>query len=274
MYISLANWRLSQLSAVVNPRPTPYEDVNKTLLFMCSKMQSILGKKLVGFYLYGSLSLGDFDPAASDVDFLIVTDGTLSSEEFELLRVMHEEISASNLAYAHHLEGSYIPVVALRRYDPENNLHPTIGIDWEFQVAEHGRRWVLERHIVREHGVVVYGPPPATLIDPVSERELRHAVCEELSNGWTAALEKPGWLQTRDYQAFAILTMCRALYTLKHGELTSKPIAAAWAHQQYPEWQPMIERALIWRYQHVPDDMAEMLIFLRTAIQLGLQECS
>lgn len=257
-----------------NPRPTPYEDVNKTLLFMLSKMQSILGKKLVGFYLYGSLSLGDFDPATSDIDFLIVTAGPLSPEEFELLRVMHDEIGASDLPYAHYLEGSYIPVAALRRYDPENVMHPTIGIDWEFQVAPHRRKWMLERHIVREHGVVVYGPPPATLIDPVAAQDLRQAVCEELSIGWTATLEKPDWLQTRDYQAFAIFTMCRALYTLRNGELASKPVAAAWAHQQYPEWRPIIDRAMVWRYQHIPDDMTELLAFLREAIARGLQECS
>jgi predicted nucleotidyltransferase len=259
-----------------NLSPTPYEDINKTLHFMLSKIQNILGKKLVGFYLYGSLSLGDFDPDSSDVDFLVVTADTLSTEEFEQLRAMHAEIAASNLPYALHLEGSYIPLVALRKYDPQNDYHPTIGSDWDFQIGVHGSRWIFERHIVREQGVVVYGPPPETLIDPVSPEDIRWAVCHTLRGFWSEQIkegEEPEWLRGRDYQAFAILTLCRALHTLKHGTLLSKPQAAAWARQQYPAWQPIIDRALSWRSQHEPDDMMDMLAFLREAIARGLQEC-
>jgi hypothetical protein len=32
--------------------------------------------------------------------------------------------------------------------------------------------WVIHRHMLREHGVVLAGPPPHTLIDPVQPDEL------------------------------------------------------------------------------------------------------
>lgn len=156
----------------------------------------------------------------------------------------------------------------------ERSSHPTIGIDWEFQVALHKSNWVIERYIVREHGVVVWGPSPRTLIDPISPRELREAVCEQLSDFWYAQLAEPGWLRPRHYQAFAVLTLCWALYTLSQGTVTSKPEAAACAYQAlYPQWQPVIERSLIWRHQHEIDDLTATLDFLRYAIQRGIETC-
>ncbi len=159
-------------------------------------------------------------------------------------------------------------------YDPQDASHPTIGVDWEFHVGRHESNWILERHIVREHGIVVWGPPPDTLIDPVTPQELRAAVCEKLRSFWSKQFSDPEWLRARDYQAFAVLTLCRALYTLRYGDVVSKPKAAAWACLALdPQWRPIIERALIWRKQHVQDDMTETLEFLRFAVARGLELC-
>jgi hypothetical protein len=247
--------------------PTPYRDVNMLLQDFLVAVQAILAEKLLGFYLYGSLSLGDFDPGSSDVDFLIVTTEELSGKVLDTLREMHATLAANGNLYAQRLEGSYISRAALQRYDPNNARHPTIGIDREFQVARHGSNWIIERHIVREHGVIVWGPSPRSLIDPVSPHELRTAVYEALEQFWQQQLTGPEWLRPRDYQAFAVLTMCRALYTLSQGEIVSKPAAAAWALQTLdPRWRPLIERALIWRHQHDKDDLTETLAFLHFAL--------
>src|SRR5207237_4307608 len=96
------------------------------VLMLLAGVQTILREKLVGFYLYGSLSLGDFDPGSSDIDFLAVTTEDLSGELLGLLRDMHVSIASSGLPYAKRLEGSYIPRGPLRRYDPRHACHPTI----------------------------------------------------------------------------------------------------------------------------------------------------
>src|SRR6185312_1194051 len=92
------------------------EAVRPILALLLSSIQDILGDQLVGLYLYGSLSSGDFDPASSDVDFVAVTCGAIAENDpaFEYLREMHERIAASGLPFADHLEGSYIPQVAWR----------------------------------------------------------------------------------------------------------------------------------------------------------------
>ncbi|HEU5229420.1 MAG TPA: aminoglycoside adenylyltransferase domain-containing protein [Ktedonobacteraceae bacterium] len=262
------------MSFTASTNPTPYGDVNALLHLLLAKVQTILGDKLIGCYLYGSLSLGDFDPESSDIDFLMVTTEELIENVLEELRNMHADIAASGLLYANHLEGSYIPRAALRSYDPHDANHPTIGIDWDFHVGQHGSNWIIERHIVREYGVVVWGPSPKTLIDPVPMQAIKAAVCEMLRTFWKAQLAGSEWLRPRDYQAFAILTMCRALYTLRQGVVASKPEAAAWACQALdPNWRPTIEKALTWRSQHVKDDLSETLAFLRFAIMYSEELC-
>lgn len=247
--------------------PTAYKQVNSILNLLFTRVQAILGDQLVGFYLYGSLSLGDFDSESSDVDFLIVTTEDLSEKTLVALREMHESITESSLPYAKKLEGSYIPRDALRRYDPKNARHPTIGVDWSFTIGQHKSNWIIERYIVREHGVILYGPSPRTLIDPITPGELRDAVCQQLSNYWQAQFADPAWLRPRDYQAFAILTMCRALFMLHTGNVPSKPQAAAWGLKNLDAtWKPTIERTLIWRTQHIDDDLTETLDFMRYAL--------
>jgi hypothetical protein len=269
----LAQKEISPLNLELATGPTPYQEVNALLSLMLSKVQAILGEQFVGFYLYGSLSLGDFDPASSDIDFLVATTEDLSEEVCECLQEMHASITASGLPYATKLEGSYIPCAALRRYDPNNARHPTIGVDWPFQRGEHGNNWIIELHIVREHGIVVWGSAPQMLIDPVSLQEIQAAVCAHLKNQWQTLIEDLEWLRPRDYQAFAVLTLCRALYTLQHGMVSSKPQAAAWAQEAYPGWKPIIERSLLWREQHEKDDLTETLAFLREALVLAREEC-
>jgi len=83
--------------------------------------------------------------------------------------------------------------------------------------------------MLRERGVVVLGPSPRDLIDPVSPSDLRRTVVGVLQEFWAVQLDDSKFLQPRKYQAFAVLTMYRALHTLDCGAVVSKPAAARWA---------------------------------------------
>lgn len=257
------------------------DEVRPILALLRERIQGVLGDELVGLYLYGSLSSGDFDPASSDVDFVAVTRETLSEEACERLRAMHARIAASGLPFAAKLEGSYIPRAAWRRYDPDDARHPTIGVDWPFQIGLHDANWVIERAIVRERGVVLVGPPPATLLDPVSPEQLRAATCQQMNGDWwRATIHDEAWLRPRPYAAFAVLTFCRALYAVEHGAYCSKPVAAAWAGEQYPTWRPTITWALAHRGDHsadhddtTPGELADAQAFLRAALAMIQARC-
>ena len=263
-------------SARLPDLPDLPEEIQPVLALLRERIQAVLGDQLVGLYLYGSLSSGDFDPASSDVDFVAVTEDALSDEACERLREMHMRIAASGLPFATHLEGSYIPREAWRRYDPANARHPTIGSDWPFQIGFHDANWIIERAIVRERGVALVGPPPATLLDSVSPEQLRAATCQQMSDVWQARITDDEWPRPRLYPAFAVLTLCRALYTLRHGAFCSKPVAAAWASEHYPAWQPTIAWALAHRADHddtTPAELADALTFLRDALAAVQSRC-
>ncbi|HST89369.1 MAG TPA: aminoglycoside adenylyltransferase domain-containing protein [Ktedonobacterales bacterium] len=250
--------------------PTPYARVNETLNLLRARLRAILGAKLVGLYLYGSLAAGDFDPASSDVDFVAATAAWRDDAELAALAAMHAEIAANGGTWGRRLEGAYFPLDALRRHNPQDMRHPFLSSTTPFGVHDLGWDWVINRHTLRERGVVVDGPPPATLIDPITREELTDAVRMLLRTDWARYLDDPELLRARNYQAFAIFTMCRALYALERGEFVSKSAAAAWADQHLDaEWRPLVERVPAWRADKAVDDAAlpETLRFLRAVIE-------
>lgn len=247
-------------------RPTPYPEVNEVLLVLLGNVKRILGNQFIGMYLYGSLSSGDFDPETSDIDFLVVTAGILPHEIIAELEAMHKESWSPSLKRAGELEGSYIPKDLIRRHDPTGSPCPTVN-EGKFFVDKRGSDWIIQRHVIREYGVIVEGPDPKTLIDFVNPGEIRGAVLGVLQEWWFPMLEDPSWLQEHEsaYCAFAVITMCRALHALEHGTITSKPKAVQWAREVLDRsWMSLIDKALAASRQGTQENfLDETLGFIR-----------
>jgi hypothetical protein len=96
---------------------------------------------------------------------------------------------------------------------------------------------------VREQGIALFGPTPKTIIEPITREEFIQTVRSQVRE-WREWVEHG---HTRPWQAYAILTMCRALYAVTNGEQASKKQAALWAAQALPEWSSLINSALAWR---------------------------
>ena len=251
------------LVSVFAPHPTDYPEANNLMSALLSGVQTILVKHFIGLYILGSLAGGDFNPLNSDIDFVVVTDNALSEEILKDLEAMHTRIIKSSLKWAEKLEGSYIPKAALRRYDPFDTEYPAF---WDGRIAlgKHGSDWVIQRHILREKGVVVAGPIPKSLIDQVSPKEIMWAAKETLHEWWSPQLCNTVRLRSSEYQAYAILTMCRALYTLEYGTIVSKPTAAHWAQAVLDKrWALLIEWAIAGRDDLQSGNMNEVLNFIR-----------
>jgi hypothetical protein len=212
--------------------PTPYPYVNAVLDELLSGVREILGERFVGLYLDGSLAAGDFNPQRSDIDFLVATTSELPDEQVLALAALHARLAAGDSPWGSVLEGSYIPLDALRRYDPAHASHPNIEWGGELKVEKHERDWVIHRHILRQHGIALAGPAPQALIDPVSPAELHQAVQELFKVWWAPMLSDPAHLRHPGYQVYAVHTMCRILYTLEFGAVVSKPVAARWAQER------------------------------------------
>ncbi|MBN1372743.1 MAG: DUF4111 domain-containing protein [Anaerolineaceae bacterium] len=226
--------------------PTPYAEANAAVEGLLDGVKAVLGKQMVGLYLYGSLAGGDFDPQTSDIDFLVVTREALGESQVAALEAMHTRLWAAGPKMTAKLEGKYLPLVDLPRFDAQAGPFPTVN-EGEFFLAKQESDWIIQRWVLREQGVTVMGPPLAPLIEPVLPEMLRGAVLGYLREWWKPMLARPARLESSEYQAYAILSMCRALYTLRNGEIASKPVSAHWAQAEFGGWAGLIESALSWR---------------------------
>jgi hypothetical protein len=249
---------------------TPYPYVNEVLADLLQRAREILGEQFVGMYLYGSLAGGDFNPDRSDIDFVIVTRDLLPQTAVDNLEQMHKELAESGSKWAGKLEGQYIPLQELRRYNPEGPQLPTIN-EGRFYLAGQGQDWVIQRHVLRERETIVAGPSIRDHIEPVSADDMRDAVTAVLHDWWAPIAADPEWLDGRpDYLAFAVQTMCRVLYTLAHGTAVSKTEAARWAIEALDdEWRDMIQAADAWPGSPPPalDRTLEFIRFVVRAAQ-------
>ena len=107
-----------------------------------------------------------FDLETSDIDFLVVTTSTLPDKTIADLETMHHRIWNSGLKWAAKLEGSYIPKRDIRKHNPRSGPCPTVN-EGRFYLDKRGSDWIIQRHVIREQGVILAGPDPKTLIDPV-----------------------------------------------------------------------------------------------------------
>jgi len=261
----------------MNPKLTPYPDVNKILNLLYTNIKEILKDQFVGMYLFGSLANGDFDHH-SDIDVLIVTDGLIPSDMFSALKEMHARINQLDSPWAVQLEVSYIPQNALRRFDPKNKLHPHMdrGTGEVLHMKSHESDWIIQRYLLRERGIVVAGSDLKSLIDPVAPYELRQAVVDELPLWANYLLNNPSTLKSRGYQSFCVLSFCRMLYTLQNKAVLSKPAAAKWAMEALDvRWHPLIERDVIGRQspdlEASPEDIDETMEMMRYMVACGKQ---
>ena len=243
--------------------PTPYPEINEILTLLLTRVKAVLGKQFTGMYLYGSLSSGDFDLTSSDIDFAIVTEDILPQKTIVKLESMHQEIWQSGLKWAAKLEGSYLPKDLMRRHNPNGPACPTVN-EGSFFLDQRGSDWILQRHIIRECGIVVNGPAPKTLIDPVSPADIRQAILGLLDEWWFPMLSNPTWLRERgsEYHAYAVISMCRALHGIKHGIIASKPAAARWAQTEYNQWHMLIEKSIATQAGTHPGFADEALAFI------------
>ena len=248
-------------------KTTGLTQVDEVLADLLDGVRSVLGDQFFGLYLYGSLAAGDFAPGRSDIDFLVVTRDLLPETTIVKLEALHRRLAQSENEWAAKLEGVYFPLAELRSYDPQGPALPTVN-EGRFFLAGQGSDWVIQRHTLREHEMIVAGASIREYIDPVSPDDLRSAVRAVLAEWWEPMLGNPSWLDKPAYRAFAVLSLCRVLATLREGSAVSKTAAAQLAMAELGEpWQTLIADALAWPNAEAPA-LQPALAFMGHVVEL------
>lgn len=230
---------------------TPFTDVNAILSDLAGGIADALGSTLVGLYLTGSLTYGDFDRGSSDIDYLAVLERPMPAEARARLVSLHSGIAARYPAWAERIEGSYVTRDMLGSVEPPEASRPYVngGAFWDPD-PRYGNEWLINLYALRDCGVALIGPEPACLFAPVSMDAVRRASSRDLEEEWVPKLADPSYFASSHHQAYVTLTLCRILHRASNDGVVSKRVAARWVRDRYPEpWLvDLIDAAERWEH--------------------------
>jgi predicted nucleotidyltransferase len=203
------------------------------------------GPALVGLYLCGSLTTGDFDERISDIDLLAVLSSEMSPELAADLERMHDALAKNYPTWRGRIEVVYVSAPGLANFRMAPPRVHIITTGETFEVLSAGTDWIRVWYPAHHSGIALVGPAAKKVVPITSVEEYAGAV-----RSYTRRFrERIPDDATPGSQAYAVLTMCRGLYTCVRGEPASKLKAAAWAQNELPQWARLIRDAMAWR-QH------------------------
>ncbi|MCY4018193.1 MAG: DUF4111 domain-containing protein [Chloroflexi bacterium] len=227
-------------------------ELAQVLNSLVTGVSSILQKNLIGIYLYGSLVAGDFDADVSDLDLVVITNRALDDATFSSLQELHWQVILSYPAWDDRLELAYVSLDALRTFRERQSLIAIISPGEPFHQLEAGYDWLISWYMLRETGIALTGPDIASLIDPIEPGHYIEAVQSHIE----AYRHSVKSANSKSNLSYIVLTTARGLYTVLHGQPTSKLKAAVWAARAFPKWAQLIDQALRWRIDPESDSLS------------------
>jgi hypothetical protein len=201
----------------------------------------ILGRNLVGLYVYGSLTQAAFNHKRSDVDCIVVTRRELSDTQFRNLGAWLAAAAESN-PWALRLQILFLIKNEVLTMDSKACLYQFGRLS---RSGSDGNPIIWMN--VLKSGLVLFGPLPKSFVPPITPEILLQALKREVGYLREEISEKPEseWRNVPSYRAYAVLTLCRILYSFRKGTIVSKQRAARWAIKYLArEWQEIILQAL------------------------------
>jgi hypothetical protein len=255
-----SNMHRQRLLSMTNP------EVCDLLECWVEKTHAILAENIIGLYVTGSLTYGDFVPKRSDVDLAAVVQQPLSATELMAVKHMHEQLESQFPTWKCKIECSYIPLHLLSATLPPLEPRPWWGFGVFYEQAPYGNEWIINKYFLWKCSIALMGPRFADLAAPVSMHDVQQASARDLFQEWEGKIQDPEWLQNSHHQSYLVLNLCRILYTVLKGDATSKAIAAQWARKKFSEWTDLIDEALAWRYGMTMERSTEAIAFLTFAL--------
>lgn len=222
-------------------------DVRAQVAGLIDALRDGLGANLAGVYLHGSLAMGCFNPAHSDLDLLVVTHERMAPGERRAAAEALLRISGSPTP----VEISFMSAGQLRpwRHPAPFDLH--YSEEWRQRTADAlasgaWRAWGdeepldpdLAAHVTvaRARGVALYGPPPEAIFPPVPRADYQDSIVRDMA--WAAE-------HIDDDPAYLVLNFCRVCAFLAEGSVLSKDEGGVWGLRHLPErHRPVIRAAL------------------------------
>lgn len=237
-------------------------DVPGAVTLFAEHLRGVLGPDLVGLYIGGSYSTGEFVHGVSDYDVLVVLEREPPPERVAELRRIHRALGRLD-AQTLRIEGDYAPLGWLV---PTGTTRPVYWFR-DGELREPALMLSADNIAsIRDRGITVAGPPPATILPSVTPDQVRDAVREMMA-------EDPD-LSSERSAAREILDLARSLRALETGEPTSRRAGLEWGLRAMDaRWHPVLRRADAVRAGEAvgPEDasLRSAVVELRASLGLG-----
>ncbi len=229
--------------------------IELVLSTIAAELSRTLGAELLGLYVHGSWVVGDFAPQRSDLDLLAVLSCEPDESLLEGLAVAHLHIEAVHAAWKGRVEVEYVALETVRGFaaaprEADGPAIARISPGEPLHLLPASLHRLLTWATVRDTGRPLAGPPAVDLLPVIHSDDARAAALEHVRDWptWVQRMTMPGG------QAYAVLSLCRALHLFTEGGHISKREAADHAAAALPEWSPLINWARCWWYAGGRDD--------------------
>lgn len=212
----------------------------KYLDALAAGASTILGDRLTGVYLAGSLALDDFDPRRSDIDVALVVKSKLAcSIKQSLAQTLCHSIipcPVRGLESVTYTESAAATVSRTPAFEMELNDGPRMDhrltLDPADRPVSDGTFWyAIDRDILHQAGRALIGPPSAEVFSAVPDGELLPLLLEAMD-----------WQNTRRAGAIgadSVLNACRSWLRIRTGHWYGKSEAGVRVAESEPKWAPI-----------------------------------
>lgn len=239
-----------------------------------TRIEQALPGFALGFYLHGSITLGEYQPRFSDIDFITVISRRSTAADVTALKNLHAELRQQypKLLFS----GSYLQPTDLGKASHEIEPCPY----FQDSILQHGHfdinavTWWMLKH----RGITLAGTPASDLPFTVDVDAMLADMHGNMNVYWASFLHNPLRMVqlASDYGIqWVIPGVLRQFYTFNERSITSKTAACEYALQHVPErWHRLIREAIAIRndrpdrfYNFRPIRTLDSFLFLRYIIQ-------
>lgn len=190
-----------------------------------------LNENLIGVYLHGSLAMRCFNPEKSDIDLLVIVKKDIPDI---IKRKVIKKLMIVTKGHRNPLEVSVI----LEKYLIDfvyptpfelHYFHPRYLVDNHFICGGKGfYDSDLAGHIVvtQHRGITLVGSDIKSVFKPIDKQFYILSILNDIEDASQGILQKP---------VYFTLNLCRVLYFLKEGEISSKREGGEWGSKHLPK---------------------------------------
>ena len=219
---------------------------------VCDAYRRILGEKLVGFYVHGSIAFGCFTWATGDIDFLVAVDAPLSQSEKEALIRVLLDLDADAPPKGFEMSVVLRDVCKPFQYPTPFELHfsnahrARARADLSAYCRDmHGVDPDLAAHctVIRHRGETLFGEPIEAVFGEVPRAAYADSILGDVGDAVQDIADNP---------VYVTLNLCRVLAYLTEDAVLSKQDGGEWGLTHLPEEYHPLLRAALAAYEGAP----------------------